>query len=139
MRFSAAEAKRPSRPNGGATHRSNNLQCCGLSTFFDARVSNCFDSVGIVGAPDIPFDIIILPYKLARGKSGRLIPSTKKDVERAEKMGIQLVALIKACLFASRMESVVEDPKYNNKTWSSTNLLVAMHLSNDAAVEEYKN
>lgn len=81
---------------------------------------------------DMPLSLLLLPYKLLRGKSGKLTPSTKKDVERAERMGIQLLALSKACRFAGLMGQVVADSEDNGAhKWSSSEVSAAMALSSD--------
>jgi len=81
---------------------------------------------------DMPLSLLVLPYKLLRNKSGKLTPSTKKDVERAERMGIQLLALSKACHFVALMDQVVDgnDDSEAHK-WSTTEVSAAMALSSD--------
>lgn len=121
------------------TLRSTNLHCWDLE--FSMRMYLAPSTLlrhSIMGAPDIPFGIVMLPYKLARSKSAKLTPSTKKDVERAEKMGIHLLTLIKACQFASRMQVVVEDPEHLGKKWSSSDFIMAMELTAEDDLEEYK-
>ena len=80
---------------------------------------------------DMPLSLLVLPYKLLRNKSGKLTPSTKKDVERAERMGIQLLSLSKACYFAGLMEQVVDDNEGGAHKWSSSEVSAAMALSSD--------
>lgn len=121
------------------TLRSTNLHCWNLD--FSMRMYLAPSTLlrhNILGAPDIPFGAIMLPYKLARSKSGKLTPSTKKDVERAEKMGIHLLTLIKACQFACRMKDVVEDPEHKEKVWTTTNLLTAMDLTVEDGADDLK-
>jgi serine/threonine protein kinase len=119
------------------THRSKNLHCWSLD--FSMRMHLAPSTLlRLEGAPDIPYGVVLLPYKLARNKAGKLTPSTKKDVERAEKMGIQLLALVKACQFAARMETIVEDPKYFGKTWTSSDIVSEMFLHDDPDYEEHK-
>ena len=82
----------------------------------------------------IPYSIIVLPYKLARNKAGKMTPSTKGDVELAELMGLHLIALSKACHYACRMEDVIlgSDSPYK---WSLSELCSAMNLPSDAFSE----
>jgi len=111
------------------TNRSKNLQCWSLD--FSVRMYLTPSTLlrnGIIGAPDIPLSLVLLPYKFARNKSGKLTPSTKTDVERAERMGVQLLELVKACQFACRIESVVEDPEQFDTNWTSSELLKAVDL-----------
>jgi serine/threonine protein kinase len=81
--------------------------------------------------PRIPFAFILLPYKLARGKTGRLTPVTKLNVEQAERMGVQLLALSKACHFASLVEKAVSAAGDGSHKWSSSEITVAMSLSSE--------
>jgi hypothetical protein len=119
------------------TTRSRNLVCWDLD--FQMRVylspSNLVrkDHPAGVVVPEIPVSILLLPYKLARNKSGKLTPSTKKDVERAERMGIQLLALSRACQFARLMEQVVVESNGNkDHSWSSSEISSAIASSSDA-------
>lgn len=76
----------------------------------------------------IPYSIIVLPYKLVRNKAGKLSPSTKNDVELAEKMGARLVALSKACHFTLRMEEVIRNATDSSRKWSASEISQAMNL-----------
>ena len=76
----------------------------------------------------IPYSIIVLPYKLVRNKAGKLTPSTKSDVELAEKMGAHLIALSKACRFALRMEDVVCQAAGSSQKWSLSEISDSMDL-----------
>mmetsp|Transcript_7045 Transcript_7045/g.11143 ORF Transcript_7045/g.11143 Transcript_7045/m.11143 type:complete len:1851 (-) Transcript_7045:356-5908(-) len=112
-----------------ATSRSKNLHCWSLD--FSVRMYVTPSTTirdGIIGAPDIPFSLVILPYKFARNKSGKLTPSTKTDVERAERLGVQLIDLLKVCQFSCKIESIIEDPEHFDRQWTSTDLLEAMNL-----------
>jgi len=111
------------------TNRSKNLQCWSLN--FSIRMYLTPSTLlrnGFIGAPDIPLSLVLLPYKFSRNKSGKLTPSTKNDVERAERMGVELLELVKACQFACRIESLVEDPDQFDKSWTISELLRAMDL-----------
>lgn len=84
-----------------------------------------------VKAPDIPFGALLLPYKLIRNKSGRLTPATKKDVERAERMGIMLLSLCKVCHFGLMMHTVAAKVENEYKKWTSSELVAAMVLPSE--------
>jgi serine/threonine protein kinase/ankyrin repeat protein len=78
----------------------------------------------------MPCSFIILPYKLsANNKKGKLAPTTKKDVERAERMGIILLALSKACHFALCLKEIIQ--KEGKVQWTSTKLVNALSFSSD--------
>jgi ankyrin repeat protein len=78
----------------------------------------------------MPCSFIILPYKLsANNKKGKLAPTTKKDVERAERMGIILLALSKACHFALCLKEIIQ--KEGKAHWTSTKLVNALSFSSD--------
>eukprot|EP00978_Attheya_sp_CCMP212_P005601 scaffold12564_cov60-Attheya_sp.AAC.5 len=62
-------------------------------------------------APNIPYSLIILPYKLVRNSNKKLTPATKKDVERAEKMGKQMLGLSKICFFVKALQRMMEENK----------------------------
>lgn len=79
----------------------------------------------------IPYSVIVLPYKLGRNKAGKLTPTTKTDVELAEKMGIQLIALSKACHFTLRMEQVINELQDPSHKWSTSEITIAMDLPAD--------
>lgn len=77
----------------------------------------------------IPYSLVILPYKLVRNKAGKLTPSTKEDVELAEKMGTRLIALSKACHFTLRMEKVIRQAADSSRKWSTSEISASMDLS----------
>lgn len=80
----------------------------------------------------IPYSVVLLPYKLVRNKSGKLTPSTKSDVETAEKMGARLLALSKACHFVVRMKKVIGEVKDSSThKWSLSEISDAMALPSD--------
>lgn len=81
--------------------------------------------------PRIPYAFIMLPYKLARGKTGKLTPATKLSVEQAERMGVHLLALSKACHFASLIQQAVSAAKDESHKWSSSEISAAMSLSSE--------
>mmetsp|Transcript_33834 Transcript_33834/g.50167 ORF Transcript_33834/g.50167 Transcript_33834/m.50167 type:complete len:1099 (-) Transcript_33834:86-3382(-) len=83
------------------------------------------------GISEIPVSMLVLPYRLTRNKAGKLTPATKKDVERAERMGVQLLALSKACRYATLMEQIVTGTEDESHTWSSSEISAAMALSSD--------
>lgn len=79
------------------------------------------------GALSMPCNLILLPYKLsAKNKKAKLAPTTKKDVERAERMGVLLLSLGKACFFACQMKGVIE--KSTEKQWTASKLLEDLDL-----------
>lgn len=54
--------------------------------------------------PDsVPYSFIILPYKLAKNKVGKLTPTSMTDVELSERLGKHLLELNKATCFAACM------------------------------------
>lgn len=112
-----------------ATNRSKNLNCWSLdfSVQMYATPSTLLRDC-VNGAPDIPLSLVLIPYKFARNKSGKLTPSTKSDVERAERWGVQLIDLLKVCQFSCKMQSTLDHPEHLNKQWTSTDLLEAMNL-----------
>lgn len=79
--------------------------------------------VGGHRAATMPYSIIVLPYKLARNKAGKLTPSTKSEIELAERMGVQLISLSKACRFARRMEDVVRQADDPSRKWSLSQIV----------------
>lgn len=77
----------------------------------------------------MPTSLILLPYKLsAKNKKSRLAPTTKKDVERAERMGVLLLSLAKACHFAARLEEALES-EGSAKKWDAATLLETVKFS----------
>jgi hypothetical protein len=82
-------------------------------------------------AATMPYSIIVLPYKLARNKAGKLTPSTKSEIEMAELMGIQLISLSKACRFARRMEKVIRQSDDPSRKWSLTEIVDSLASEED--------
>jgi hypothetical protein len=79
-----------------------------------------------------PCSVVLLPYNLCRNKDSFLTPSTKKDVEMAERMGAELLGLSKACYFANAMkEAIGSSKKLKAHMWSSTEVLRVLDLSSD--------
>lgn len=73
-------------------------------------------------ALSMPCNFILLPYKLsAKNKKAKLAPTTKKDVERAERMGVLLLSLAKSCRFACKISNIVDADK--SKHWTASALL----------------
>ena len=88
-------------------------------------------------ALSMPCNFVLLPYKLsAKNKKAKLAPTTKKDVERAEKMGVLLLSLAKACSFACQISTIVD--KTEQKQWTASALLDELELSDSdfGAVKE---
>lgn len=63
-------------------------------------IKEAFDPEGTYSC-DVPYCFIVLPYKLARNKAGKLTPTSMTDVELCERLGQQLLELNKATCFAS--------------------------------------
>jgi serine/threonine protein kinase len=81
-------------------------------------------------ALSMPCNFILLPYKLsAKNKKAKLAPTTKKDVERAERMGVLLLSLGKTCTFACQISAVVEGTE--RKQWTASALLDELVLSDE--------
>jgi hypothetical protein len=79
----------------------------------------------------MPSSFVLLPYKLsARNKKSKLSPTTKKDVERAENMGVLLLSLAKTLSFASKVEEVIEKSRAGKK-WDAMTLLEAVTFPSD--------
>ena len=75
----------------------------------------------------MPCSFVVLPYKLVRNKKGVLTPPSKRDVERAERLGHRMLALSKACQFVNTMKRVVAETE-QPRIWSSTLILELMDL-----------
>lgn len=90
---------------------------------------------GAKESPEIPYSFIVLPYKLTRSKKGKFTPGSKKDVERAERLGKQLLYLSKACHFACCMERTLSEKKAESKemshTWSVQEIAEAIAMPSD--------
>ncbi len=67
---------------------------------------------------DVPYSFIVLPYKLARNKVGKLTPTSMTDVELSERLGKQLLELSKATCFASCLKEF-----YSNATKDTLELI----------------
>ena len=85
----------------------------------------------LVGATNpalsMPCGFILLPYKLsAKNKKTKLAPTTKKDVERAERMGVLLLALSRACYFALKAKDGIEGNKFEQ--WTASKLIEAIKV-----------
>jgi hypothetical protein len=79
-----------------------------------------------------PCSFVLLPYNLCRNKDSLLTPSTKKDVEMAERMGVELLGLSKVCYFANAMkEAIGSSNESKAHVWSSTEVLRVLNLSSD--------
>ena len=80
----------------------------------------------------MPSSFILLPYKLSsKNKKGKLAPTTKKDVERAEQMGVSLLLLAKTLSFGSCVEEAIEKSR-SGKKWDARSLLESVTFpSND--------
>jgi len=77
--------------------------------------------------PPMPCGLVLLPYKLsAKNKKAKLAPTTKRDVERAERMGVMLLGLAKACQFASLVADAIAES--SKKQWTASALLEAAVL-----------
>ena len=76
----------------------------------------------------MPCSFITLPYKLVRNKKGVLTPPSKRDVERAERLGLHMLSLSKACHFVNVMKKIVNSPDFSARRWSSTTMLDAIDL-----------
>lgn len=66
----------------------------------------------------VPYSFILLPYKLARNKAGKLTPTSMTDVELSERLGKHLLELSKATCFASCLKEF-----YINATKESLELI----------------
>jgi ankyrin repeat protein len=76
----------------------------------------------------MPCSFIILPYKLsAKNKKAKLAPTTKKDVERAERMGVVLLSLSKTCHFALHIKNAVERAG-SVQQWNTSKLLELLEV-----------
>jgi serine/threonine protein kinase/ankyrin repeat protein len=114
--------------------RTVNVNCWSFDTLMRIHFSPSEIVRKMVGhkteALAMPCSFIILPYKLsANNKKGKLAPTTKKDVERAERMGIIILALSKACHFALYLKEIIQ--KEGKVHWTSTKLVNALSFSSD--------
>ena len=80
----------------------------------------------------MPSSFILLPYKLSsKNKKGRLAPTTKRDVERAERMGVLLLFLAKTLSFSSYVENAIENSRSGQK-WDAVTLLESVDIPSNA-------
>lgn len=56
-----------------------------------------------------PYSLIITPYKFAKSKDGKLTPSSKADIQLAERIGLQLLELGKAVYLAVSYVDMLQD------------------------------
>lgn len=81
-------------------------------------------------ALSMPCNLVLLPYKLsAKNKKAKLAPTTKKDVERAERMGVLLLELAKACAFACEIKSVVSSNE--GQLWTVSKIMDQLELADE--------
>mmetsp|Transcript_10337 Transcript_10337/g.30241 ORF Transcript_10337/g.30241 Transcript_10337/m.30241 type:complete len:1951 (+) Transcript_10337:118-5970(+) len=86
----------------------------------------------------MPSSFIILPYKLSsKNKKAKLSPTTKKDVERAERMGVSMISLAKALFFGSCVEETIKKTSSEQK-WDAVTLLKSANLPAPEAYEDLK-
>ncbi len=97
--------------------RTVNVNCWN----FDMLKSFHFSSSEIVRkligqSNKMPSSFLLLPYKLSsKNKKAKLAPTTKKDVERAERMGVLLLRLAKTLTFGSSVEKTIEKSRSGQK------------------------
>ncbi|KAG7344095.1 ankyrin repeat domain protein [Nitzschia inconspicua] len=71
----------------------------------------------------MPSSFLLLPYKLsAKNKKAKLAPTTKRDVERAERMGVLLLLLAKACHFGAVIDQMVKQSSPKSR-WDAQTVL----------------
>ncbi len=94
---------------------------------------------------DFPFSHVLLPYKLAINKDGKLTPGTKMDVELAERIGRQTLMLCKVLCFAacyketlSSRNKIFEELVFNiflkpdmDPTEAANEILATFHLDSE--------
>ena len=97
--------------------RTVNVNCWNFDVLTTIRFSSSEIIRKLIGQSNsIPSSFILLPYKLSsKNKKAKLSPTTKKDVERAERMGILLLRLAKTLAFGSLVEEVIEKPRSGHK------------------------
>jgi len=80
----------------------------------------------------MPSSFVLLPYKLSsKNKKAKLAPTTKKDVERAERMGVLLLFLAKTLSFGSCVEEAIEKSVSGQK-WDARSLLESATIPSNA-------
>jgi hypothetical protein len=128
------EPNREGTVGGRLAQGTVNVNCWSFDTLMRIHFSPSEIVRKMVGrkteALAMPCSFIILPYKLSsNSKKGKLAPTTKKDVERAERMGIILLALSKSCHFALCLKEIIQKEKKAH--WTSTKLVNALSISSD--------
>jgi hypothetical protein len=104
---------------------------------FDMMKTMYFSSSEIISklvglSNKMPSSFILLPYKLSsKNKKAKLAPTTKKDVERAERMGVLLLILAKTLSFGSRVEEVIEKAPLGQK-WDARSILESVSFPSDS-------
>ena len=99
------------------TNRTIKVKCWN----FDLLQKFRFSSSEIIGSLSgngnlMPSSFILLPYKLsAKNKKSKLAPTTKKDVELAEKMGVLILSLAKTLSFGSWVEEMITNSDEKEK------------------------
>jgi len=79
----------------------------------------------------LPSCFVLLPYKLSsKNKKAKLAPTTKKDVERAERMGVLLLSLAKACSFGVLVEEAIEKAGPQRK-WDASTVIEKVTFPSD--------
>ena len=68
--------------------------------------------------PDVPLCFVVLPYRLVPNKVGKLTPSTKRDVELAERVGKQFLNLSKASAFVLEVDKILKDNSGSWELWA---------------------
>jgi hypothetical protein len=80
----------------------------------------------------LPSSFLILPYLLsAKNKKGKLAPTTKRDVERAERMGVLLLLLSKACHFGACVEGILKS-SIGRQKWDSIALVDSLSFDSNS-------
>ncbi|VEU38302.1 unnamed protein product [Pseudo-nitzschia multistriata] len=140
------------RTNESAAHMRNRMKLISAKYEYDWLASrtvhvNCwnFDMLKtfhfsssdiirkLIGSKDsLPSSFIMLPYKLsAKNKKGKLSPTTKRDVERAERMGVLVLSLAKTLSFGSYVEEAIEKSSVGHK-WDAVTLLNSVSFPSEA-------
>jgi len=80
----------------------------------------------------MPSSFILLPYKLsAKNKKAKLSPTTKKDVELAERMGVLILSLAKTLAFGACVEETIEKSSVGHK-WDAVTLMNSSSVPSEA-------
>jgi len=106
------------------TSRTVNVNCWNFDMLKTIYFSSSEIIRKIIGQSNkTPSSFILLPYKLSsKNKKGKLAPTTKADVERAERMGVLLLSLAKSLSFGSCVEKVIKKSRSNRK-WDARSLI----------------